>query len=166
MNILGIRTIVATLIVVMYVSYGAINAEAESMIFCPADAEAEAREVLELGENKEISLNELLAYFTTKKISFEISRIDNIPRTCNGFKNIERSNAYMVFAGFDKTRRYTRNYLIIADEYGYVQYIERRNAYPDPEMFFKNEKLFAIIVMFLSFIGFLSYIYAKYREPL
>jgi hypothetical protein len=100
--------------------------------FCPGSFETEAREVLHLGKSTSIKLDELLLELEELDIYYEKSKIDKTPLGCDTYDPELISIAYKVYAGFDDTREYTRNYLILADEKGIIRYIDNRYSYKIP----------------------------------
>ncbi|GKX34553.1 MAG: hypothetical protein MnENMB40S_21710 [Rhizobiaceae bacterium MnEN-MB40S] len=106
---------------------------AQSLAYCPAKSEAEARTVLGLGDMQDVNIDSLLASLEAD-MSYERKHADNKPG-CKGAVTLEEPISYMIFAGMDPTNRYFRTYLVVADQTGLVRYVDERHQHEPPKLF-------------------------------
>ena len=121
------------LLLVTYLGGLAALSASTDLQFCPASEEAIARQVLHFEDLSSISFSEFLKTLDEYKMSFEKRHLRKANlRNCDGPLNLSASKAYMVFAGFDGSENFTRNYLVVFNEDGLLTHVEARHSYPPP----------------------------------
>lgn len=129
MNVFCPRELVVALIVVSMTACSIVVSKASTLKFCPAEEEADARRVLDLGDESSFALDDLLAHASSLGYNYEVANADNIPRKCEEAEIIPEAKTYTIYAGFDETNTFVRNYLVVAESSGTVRYIEARHSY-------------------------------------
>ena len=132
MNIIGLRGIASALIFAVIMACSSMESNASMLRFCPADEEADARHVLNLGDDSSVELDDLLTRASSLGYNYEVTNADNISRKCDDAEIIPEAQTYKIYAGFDETNTFTRNYLVVAESSGTVRYIEARHSYRAP----------------------------------
>jgi len=109
-----------------------MKSEAQELKFCPPNTEEDTRIILELGSADDIDLSDLLNHLDSIDIKYEEAKADNLIHKCDNVKPIPHAQSYKAYAGVDASKKFSRNYLIVADESGTVRYIEARHSYREP----------------------------------
>lgn len=134
MSIISLKGVVTVLISVGMISYSSMDSKASTLRFCPADEEADARDVLNLSDDASLELDDLLARAASLGYKFEVAKVDNTLRKCASAEVILEAITYKIYAGFDQTNTFVRNYLVVAESSGTVRYIEARHSYRAPSL--------------------------------
>ena len=96
---------------------------------CPAEAENEARRELGLAGGAAVRLDELLARASNSGFTVEETTLRLRNTQCIRRPDDQSMTIYVIHAGFDASRSYTRHFVVIPDENRIVSDIEVQRAY-------------------------------------
>lgn len=108
------------------------HGEALGVNVCPTDAEGEARSALGLEGSAAVQLDVLLERASTSGFTVEETTLGLRNTQCIERPDDQSRTIYVIHAGFDASRSYTRHFVVIPDENGTVSDIEVQRAYPAP----------------------------------
>jgi hypothetical protein len=131
-NVNRLRGVSTALVLVIMMACSPMAANANLVSFCPADEEADIRRVLDFDDESDLELDGLLTRALSLGYTYEVVNGDNIPSKCTDVELVSEAITYKIYAGFDETNRFVRNYLVVADPSGIVRYIETRHSFRAP----------------------------------
>lgn len=109
------------------------NEEKMAIKICPSESTEDAKKALNLRDSDgEISLEALLSRIANKGFEFEKKRYGVSRYNCPDNLVSPNTEVLFIYAGFDETKQYTREFVIITNPDEFIEQIEVRRAYVVP----------------------------------
>lgn len=110
---------------------GTVSGE-EMTRYCPGNMEAEIRTDFEVSGTESLTLSAVLAGLDEREVFYERVTRDIASRHCESPIEVSNASAYRAYFGKSADGTYAKNYLIVANEAGAVEFIEARHSYRAP----------------------------------